>query len=92
MLTEITGNTYPARTIIKSMGFKWRPNTKSWISYTNFNNVEALARFDGIVINQSKDSGIVEDILDTRSYKQLHGRCEDAPCCGCCGQNAYGGY
>lgn len=21
------------------------------------------------------------------TYKQLHGRCEDAPCCGCCGGN-----
>ena len=20
-----------------------------------------------------------------RSFKQIHGRCEDAPCCGCCG-------
>lgn len=20
-----------------------------------------------------------------RSYKEVHGRCEDAPCCGCCG-------
>lgn len=22
---------------------------------------------------------------DARSHKQRHGRCEDAPCCGCCG-------
>lgn len=27
-----------------------------------------------------------EDMLqDKRTYKQIHGRCEDAPCCGCCG-------
>lgn len=23
-----------------------------------------------------------------RTYKQIHGRCEDAPCCGCCGPNS----
>ena len=22
---------------------------------------------------------------DTRTWKQRHGTCEDAPCCGCCG-------
>jgi hypothetical protein len=26
------------------------------------------------------------------TFKELHGRCEDAPCCGCCGENVYGGY
>jgi hypothetical protein len=24
------------------------------------------------------------------TYKQQHGRCEDAPCCGCCGETGYG--
>lgn len=28
---------------------------------------------------------------DTRTWKQRYGRCEDAPCCGCCGPNLYGG-
>ncbi len=23
------------------------------------------------------------------TYKQKYGRCEDAPCCGCCGRNVY---
>lgn len=85
-MTVISGNTYPARKIIKEMGFKWNPSNKTWVSYSDtFNNIDALASFDGIVINQSKDNGIVKDILDTRSWKQIYGRCEDAPCCGCCG-------
>jgi hypothetical protein len=28
---------------------------------------------------------------DNRTWKQRYGRCEDAPCCGCCGPNLYGG-
>lgn len=26
------------------------------------------------------------------TWKERYGQCEDAPCCGCCGSNAYGGY
>jgi hypothetical protein len=26
------------------------------------------------------------------SYKEQHGRCEDAPCCGCCGDGTEDGY
>jgi hypothetical protein len=26
------------------------------------------------------------------SYKQRYGRCEDAPCCGCCGTSGEYGY
>lgn len=26
------------------------------------------------------------------TFKQRFGQCEDAPCCGCCGRNVYGGY
>ena len=26
------------------------------------------------------------------SYKEQHGRCEDAPCCGCCGGGIEDGY
>tara|TARA_R110002110_G_scaffold248716_2_gene464893 strand:- start:1161 stop:1418 length:258 start_codon:yes stop_codon:yes gene_type:complete len=26
------------------------------------------------------------------SYKETHGRCEDAPCCGCCGNHEEDGY
>ena len=85
-MTVISGNTYPARKVIKEMGFKWNPSNKTWVKYSDtFNNIDALASFDRIIINQSKDNGIVKDILDTRSYKQRYGRCEDAPCCGCCG-------
>lgn len=29
---------------------------------------------------------------DTRSHREKYGQCEDAPCCGCCGSNVYGGY
>lgn len=25
-------------------------------------------------------------------WENRNGRCEDAPCCGCCGQSNYGGY
>lgn len=35
-------------------------------------------------------SGIPKE--DNRNWKQKHGRCEDAPCCGCCGPQGDGGY
>jgi hypothetical protein len=30
--------------------------------------------------------------LPEASYREQHGRCEDAPCCGCCGGGMEDGY
>jgi hypothetical protein len=85
------GNTYPARQALKAAGFKWAPRYKEWIHNGTLSDdqINALAAFNGLRLESVADSGKNETLLDNRSHKQRYGRCEDAPCCGCCGNSGY---
>jgi hypothetical protein len=92
MITTVTGNTYPVRHVLKEMGFRWNPKFKSWDKNYNLSQdqINTLAAFRGIEVKTSDfDKGYSDSKLDTRSHKQIYGRCEDAPCCGCCGPQFY---
>ncbi len=78
---EIGGQTYPHRQQIKSLGLRWNGKSKVWYGEVNEERLAALADLRGLII--STDNGEV----DTRTHKQKYGQCEDAPCCGCCGNN-----
>jgi hypothetical protein len=41
-----------------------------------------LRKFDANVTTRSAS---LDPREDNRSFKEKYGRCEDAPCCGCCG-------
>lgn len=81
----ITGQTYPVRSVIKEAGFRWDSVNKVWKSekVTHDKAIEALGHIRGITIISSDDG----ESFDTRTHKQKYGRCEDAPCCGCCGND-----
>jgi hypothetical protein len=92
MTTTITGNTYPHRYLIKSYGFKWNPKFKSWDKNGNLSQeqIDALNGLKGLEVRYHNfDTGWTSTVADTRSHKQIYGRCEDAPCCGCCGPQFY---
>jgi hypothetical protein len=74
-MKNISGNTYPVKDQIRALGGKWNSALKVW-SVPDDKEAEALA-----LVGNSPSRG------QERSYKQIHGRCEDAPCCGCCGGN-----
>lgn len=87
-MTLITGNTYPNRNTIKSMGFTWNKRFQAWQSSLPLtpDQIDALSGLNGIIVNEGNGS---KDLIDNRTYKQIYGRCEDAPCCGCCGPQFY---
>lgn len=88
MMTIVYGNTFPIRNELKKIGFKWNPKFKTWDKgyILGTDQREILESFSGIEVKYYDDkNGGSNTIIDTRSHKQRYGRCEDAPCCGCCG-------
>lgn len=69
------------------MGFRWNPKFKSWdknylIDESQKKILSELSDIEVTYYNEREGNSITYS--DTRSYKLKHGRCEDAPCCGCC--------
>lgn len=92
-MTWISGNTYVNRHIIKPMGFTWNKTAKVWERTLPLTPDEesALNDLKGIIVDSARDGIIIDNRKDSKpmTFKQMYGRCEDAPCCGCCGDNYY---
>ena len=89
----ITGNTYPVRAALKSLGGRWDATRQGW-------NVPASVEVEAraIVAAAGPDDGTRSSrparanrgsvysrfAGGGESYRNRNGRCEDAPCCGCC--------
>lgn len=91
-MTIVYGNTFPIRNELKKLGFRWNPKFKTWDKdyILGIEQRKILEQFSGIEVKYYDDKNggsntIIDTIIDTRSYKQRYGKCEDAPCCGCCG-------
>ncbi len=93
MTLYVSGNTYPYRSTLKSFGFRWAPSIKSWTSKVPLtpDQEETLSKFQGIEVEQvnGAESTVLISTEKPMTYKQRYGRCEDAPCCGCCGPQFY---
>ena len=92
-MTLITGNTYPHRLEFRALGGEWNAAAKGWmVPDERADDARALLtakrastdrrfRHDATPRNVSNvtrfSSGAVV-------YQNKRGRCEDAPCCGCC--------
>jgi hypothetical protein len=82
----ITGNTYPVKEQIKALGGRWDSRAKGWlVPSDNADAARALVanarpstRRDRYVSHYTRFSSGAE------VYTNKRGRCEDAPCCGCC--------
>jgi hypothetical protein len=86
----ITGNTYPVREAIKALGGRWDKRAQGWLvppsmaakAWELVDNAPAAAprrprREDRYVSH-------IYNIGGQEYYRNKRGRCEDAPCCGCC--------
>lgn len=94
----ITGNTYPVKEAIKSLGGKWNKPRKGWeVPDENAEQARSLVatapasasrparrgryRYDALPGNVSNVARFSSGAV---LYTNKGGRCEDAPCCGCC--------
>jgi hypothetical protein len=81
-MQTITGNTYPHRTALKSLGGRWNAAKKCWqLPDETAEEAQSLVNrkhpADDYVSYEIRTSG-------GTFYRNKRGRCEDAPCCGCC--------
>ena len=87
--TLITGNTYAVKEELKALGGRWNSAAKGWDVPAD-KAAEAQALVDKAPVSERRGTGSARRISVTRfaggaqSYRNSRGRCEDAPCCGCC--------
>ena len=82
----ITGNTFPVKEQIKALGGKWNRRSRGW-QVPAENADEARDLVENASINDERDSRVDTFYFPATGrtvYQNSNGRCEDAPCCGCC--------
>jgi len=89
----ITGNTYPVKDAIRELGGRWNPRAKGWEVPADRAD-EARALVDEAPRTRPRRSSRYDSSRYVSNYTQFSdgteyyvnkkGRCEDAPCCGCC--------
>ena len=86
-MQTITGNTYPVKDAIKALGGKWNKTAKGWDVPDEVAD-EARALVSGASTRRHSHSYDKTTFYRMSSgaeiYRNRSGRCEDAPCCGCC--------
>lgn len=80
-MTEIVGNTYPVKEQLKALGARWNPTNKSWMVDDDVaHEAQAIVETAGPKRKSTRGFRGRRNRYSTTGY----GRCEDAPCCGCC--------
>ncbi len=89
----LTGNTYPVKDELKALGSKWDKAQKGWMVPIDKWD-EAMEIMDNAPISTPRPqfksrynkyrSHYVRLNSGAELYRNNNGRCEDAPCCGCC--------
>jgi hypothetical protein len=85
--TLITGNTYPFRKSLADLGGKWNAKEKGWeVPDVNAETARQLVSGSSPVKNRYEDRYVsnIYQVGNTELFRNKKGRCEDAPCCGCC--------
>lgn len=94
-MTLITGNTYPVRAELKALGGTWSKVQQGWL-VPDDRAEEARALVDGAPAEprftrkpryaggRNPYAGVTRFSSGATVYRNPRGRCEDAPCCGCC--------
>lgn len=89
MTTLITGNTYPVKDLLKALGGRWNSTARGW-DVPSDRAEEARAIVAQAPVSAPRGGGRRDVSNYTRFasgaevYTNKRGRCEDAPCCGCC--------
>lgn len=92
MATElITGNTFPVKDQLKAIGGRWDSIAKGWrVPSDRAEEARAIVAGAGPAAPYQRRGRYRSGIIVTRFssgaeiYRNARGRCEDAPCCGCC--------
>jgi hypothetical protein len=91
--TLITGNTYPVKEQIKALGGRWNKAAQGWdVPDDQAEAARALVAGAGPSTYQPRrtfgrkryGSSYTRFSSGAEVYTNKNGRCEDAPCCGCC--------
>jgi len=93
----ITGDTYRVRHEIKALGGQWNARRKGWLlPQDQWEAAEQQLTYQDDIPDEEefhasetrKYDDYVSHFTVTSSghemYRNKNGRCEDAPCCGCC--------
>lgn len=88
-MKAITGNTYPVKDALRAMGGKWDAGRKAWLvpddkAAEAAELVAAAPRSSYPRMSRSYGSSYTRFSSGAEVYRNRNGRCEDAPCCGCC--------
>lgn len=89
-MTLITGNTYPVKDQIKALGGRWDRGAQGWqVPDDQADKARALVASAGHDTFQRErrpryGSTYTRFSSGAEVYTNRRGRCEDAPCCGCC--------
>ena len=83
-MKTITGNTYSVRAQLKALGGTWNPAAQGW-NVPDERAEEARALVEAAGPDRRAPRSIVTRFSTGATiYRNPKGRCEDAPCCGCC--------
>jgi hypothetical protein len=87
-LSLITGNTYPHRLALRALGGRWNAIAQGWEVPAEVAE-QARALVAGPAERRAPRAGRYQSTVTRFSsgaevYTNRRGRCEDAPCCGCC--------
>ena len=91
-MTAITGNTFPVRVELRNLGGTWDAGKKAWMvpdekadlarallpTGRHGERAASRPRYERYGSRYTRFQGGGEHFVNRR------GRCEDAPCCGCC--------
>lgn len=87
----ITGNTYPVKERIKALGGTWNKTAQGWeVPADKAEEARAIVASAGAPAARSfgrrsrYGSSYTRFAGGGESFTNYRGRCEDAPCCGCC--------
>jgi len=89
----ITGNTYPVKDQIKALGGRWNKAAQGWdVPQERADEARALvagagpSTYAGRIRNAHSRyrSTYTRFSSGAEVFTNKRGRCEDAPCCGCC--------
>lgn len=93
-MTLITGNTYPVKAQLSKLG-KWNAAARGWeVPDDKAEEARAIVASAPPHIGSSSryrqrkryraHTGYTRFSSGAEMYRNPRGRCEDAPCCGCC--------
>ena len=87
----ITGHTYPVRQQMRDLGGIWNKAANGWdIPAARAEEARAIVasgparRPSRRPSRANRSAGYTRFAGGGESYRNPRGRCEDAPCCGCC--------